>query len=225
VPHRPEIIAHRGASREEPENTIPAFARAMALGANAVELDVHRTADGWLVVHHDPGIASSGSVTPIQSLTLAAVRTFRVGGEPIPTLDDVVAQVAGQMRIYCELKGAHTSGLAAMRLAPLGERAAVHSFDHRMIAESASSHPDVPRGVLESSYHIDPGFPLRDVGARDLWQYESLIDRALVDAVHQIGCRVIAWTVNDPARATALATMGVDGICTDDVRAIRSSLD
>lgn len=225
MPHRPEIIAHRGASRERPENTLSAFDRAQTLGADAVELDVHRTADGWLVVHHDPTVSASGSVTTIQSLTLAELGTFRAGGEPIPTLDEVVARVAGQMRIYCELKGANTSGLAAPLLAPLGERAAVHSFDHRMIAESARSHPAVPRGVLESSYHVDPGSALRDVRARDLWQYESLIDQALVDVVHKMGGRVIAWTVNQPARAEMLASLGVDAICTDDVAGIRASLE
>ena len=97
MPH-PEIIAHRGASHERPENTLPAFTRAVELGADGVELDVHLTADGALVVHHDavprdpPTSALAGR--GIGSLTLEELGRFRVGGEAIPTLDAVIRAVA-----------------------------------------------------------------------------------------------------------------------------------
>jgi glycerophosphoryl diester phosphodiesterase len=154
-------------------------------------------------------------------LTLADVREFRIEGAAIPTLEDVIATVGGRLRIYCELKGGGTVGLAVAALAPLGDRAAVHSFDHRMVAEAARIAPALARGVLETSYHRDPCFPMRDVGARDLWQHDALVDAALVAGVHAEGGRVIAWTVNDPERARALAAMGVDGLCTDDVATMR----
>jgi glycerophosphoryl diester phosphodiesterase len=218
-----ELIAHRGASRERPENTLAAFARAIELGADAAELDVHRTADDRLVVHHDSWLASAVRPPAIASLTLAEVATFRVRGEAVPTLDEVIA-ASGRLRIYCELKGRRTAEPATTLLAPLGDRAAVHSFDHRMVAEAQRFSPDVPRGVLESAYHRDPSASMRDVGARDLWQAEQLIDVALVEAVHASGGRVIAWTVNRPERAIELAGFGVDGICTDDVAGIGAAL-
>ena len=158
-------------------------------------------------------------------MTLADAVAFLVDGEPIPTLDAVVTTVAGRLRIYCELKGEDTAGPATACLSALGDRAAVHSFDHRMVAEARRVAPDVARGVLEASYHEDPCFPMRAVGARDLWQSEALIDSALVAAVHAAGGRVIAWTVNDAARAVELAALGVDGLCTDDVAAVRAALD
>jgi glycerophosphoryl diester phosphodiesterase len=65
---------------------------------------------------------------------------------------------------------------------------------------------------------------MRDVGARDLWQNEVLIDAELVGTVHAAGGRVIAWTVNSPARAVELATIGVDGLCTDDVAGVRGAV-
>jgi len=65
---------------------------------------------------------------------------------------------------------------------------------------------------------------MRDVGARDLWQAEALIDAPLVAAVHAAGGRVIAWTANNPARAVDLAAMGVDGLCSDDVAGVRAAL-
>lgn len=219
-----EIIAHRGASRERPENTLAAFFRAAELGAGAVELDVHRTSDGHLVVHHDPAVRRRLVRSPIQTLTLAEVGAFRVKGEPIPTLDEVIGAVGGRLRIYCELKGEGTAGPSVKVLMPLGDNAAVHSFDHRMVAEARRLEPDVPRGVLETSYHRDACHALNDVGARDLWQHESLIDRALVDAVHKDGGRVVAWTVDDSVRAKALVALGVDGLCTNDVAGMRAAL-
>jgi glycerophosphoryl diester phosphodiesterase len=224
VPERPEIIAHRGASRDRPENTLAAFVRAVELQADAVELDVHVTRDGHLVVHHDPTATGPDGRRALHTLTLAEVAAFRVGGEPIPTLAAVIAAVGGRVRIYCELKGRGTAAPAVRALAPLGNAAAVHSFDHRMVIEAGRLAPDVPRGVLESSYRADPTASLREAGARDLWQHEALIDAPLVAAVRAAGARLVAWTVNDPGRIRELAALGVDGICTDAVSAALAAL-
>lgn len=224
MPKPPELIAHRGASKERPENSLAAFVRAAELGADAIELDVHLTSDGHLVVHHDPTVKTDAGPLSIRTMTLADAAGLRVRGEPIATLADVIGAMGGKLRIYCELKGVGTAAPAAALLAPMGERAAVHSFDHRMIAEAEALAPDLPRGVLEASYHRDVTFPLRDVQAEALWQNEALIDQSLVDSVHGSGARVIAWTVNSPDRARALAAMGVDGLCTDDVAGIAAAL-
>ena len=93
---RPEIIAHRGASRERPENTLAAFARAAELGADAVELDVHLSRDGHLVVHHDPVVATPAGRTPIGSMTLDALRALPT---PVPTLVEVIGAIGGRLQI------------------------------------------------------------------------------------------------------------------------------
>jgi glycerophosphoryl diester phosphodiesterase len=218
---RPEIIAHRGASRERPENTLPAFARAAELGADGVELDVHLTADGTLVVHHDdmPGEAPSPGLSGrlIRTLTAGELRTFRVGGEPIPTLAEVLEALPASLALYCELKGEHTAGATVALLAGGSRNAAVHAFDHRQVAEARRLAPLLPRGVLEASYHLDPTASLDSVAARDLWQHWDLIDQPLVDAVHARGGRVVAWTVNTAAAMQHLMNIGVDALCTDDV--------
>lgn len=218
---RPEIIAHRGASRERPENTLPAFARAAELGADAVELDVHLSQDGHLVVHHDPVIAAPSGRAVIGSMTLNALRALPT---PLPTLDEVTGAIGGRLRIYCELKGPGTAPAAVAVLEHLDAMAAVHSFDHRMVADARRLAPPLARGVLETSYHVDPSASLRAVAARDLWQHEALIDAPLVAAIHAAHGRLIAWTVNDPARARQLAAWGVDGLCTDDVAGITAAL-
>ena len=225
VPDRttPEIIAHRGASRERPENTLPAFRRAVELGADAVELDVHRTADGVIVVHHDPVLNDEGTgrTIPICSLDRAALRAFRVDGEPIPTLSEVLAALAGRCTAYCELKGRDTVRGTLELIASTRAPAAVHAFDHRQVAEAHRMAPDIPRGVLEASYPVDSLHALRAVSGRDLWRHRDYIDEALVREVHEAGKRVIAWTVNDPEMMQRFAVWGVDALCTDDVALAR----
>ena len=84
--------------------------------------------------------------------------------------------------------------------------------------------PALPRGVLETSYHVDPTASLRSVNGRDLWQQWELIDQPLVDAVHAEQGRVVAWTVNDAVVMSRLAALGVDALCTDDVTLARRVL-
>src|ERR1035437_8738479 len=223
-----EIIAHRGASVERPENTLVAFSRAVELGADAVELDVHLSADGVLMVHHDamPHDAPSPDLAhrDIRSLTVEQLAAFRVDGEPIPTLAQVIDTVGDRVRVYCELKGPETASAAVGLLERRGTAAAVHSFDHRHVAEARRFAPALARGVLEASYHIVPTDPMARADARDLWQGAELIDRALVAAVHARGGRVVAWTVNDPAMMLRLAALQVDALCTNDVAHCRSTL-
>ncbi len=214
----PEIIAHRGASRERPENTLAAFLRAVELGADAVELDVHRTRDGVIVVHHDPELANGGSgPVPIHTLDRAALRAWRVDGEPIPTLGEVLTALQGQATAYCELKGRDTARGTLELLVSRGAAGAVHAFDHRQVAEARRLARDIPRGVLEASYPVDSLHALAAVDGRDLWRHTDFIDRELVDAAHAAGKRVIAWTVNDAVTMERFAGWGVDALCTDDV--------
>ena len=81
--------------------------------------------------------------------------------------------------------------------------------------------PEIPRGILFDDRSIDVGAAMRHTGARDVWPKWQLIDRATVERVHDAGGRVIAWTVNSRAAATSLIALGVDGLCTDDVRLLR----
>ena len=222
----PEIIAHRGASREAPENTLAAFRRAQLLGADGVELDVHLTTDGVLVVHHDaipreaPEPALMGKA--LHELSWGEVSLFRVRGEPIPRLQDVLDAVGSTLNVYCELKGAGTTAAACALLAGGAPRHAVHAFDHRQVAEAERLAAPLPRGVLEVSYHVQPLAGLTSVHARDLWQQWEMIDQTLVNDAHALGARIVAWTVNDAAAMSALAALGVDALCTDDVALART---
>ena len=222
-----ELIAHRGASRERRENTLPAFARALELGADGIELDTHATSDGIVVVHHDPephgetmlnGLAGK----PFTAITAREAASFRFpDGSHIPTLAEVAELVGDRAVLYVELKGRDIEDRVVESLLGARARYALHSFDHRTMKRVHSKYPDVTTGILTSSYLLDPESALRDSGARDYWQGSGMVDLELLERVHAVGGRVIAWTVNRAEDAAALQAAGVDGICSDDLRVIR----
>jgi glycerophosphoryl diester phosphodiesterase len=225
---RPEVIAHRGLPRKARENTLPSFALALEAGADGIELDVHATKDGGVVVHHDARLPGGGPGDPpgaIRAMTLAELRRAGSGGEHVPTLAETVDLVGRRAVLYVELKGHGIEDLVAAELRQTPGRTAVHSFDHRAVLRFGAISPATPRGVLLTSYLVHPVLPLRDTGARDYWQHWELIDEALVDAVHAAGGRVIAWTVNTTAEMQRLAAMGVDGLCTDLAGEARGVID
>ena len=225
----PEMIAHRGASRERRENTLPAFARALELGVDGIELDTHATRDGVVVVHHDfvpaadPPAPSLAGV-PFHSLTAADVARFRFAdGSGIPTLNEVIDLVGIRATLYVELKARRIEREVIACFAGKRARWAVHSFDHVAIRRTRSVSSRARTGILLASYMVEPEAALKTAYAQDYWQSGDLIDADLVERVHKATGRVIAWTVNTPERAAELTEMGVDGICTDDVRLIRTA--
>ena len=215
----PEVIGHRGSPREFRENTLPSFARAFAAGAEGVELDVHATLDRVVVVHHDavtnvrPG--DSGTRVAIAESSVGKVQAVLVAGERIPTLAEVLRAAPEAGMVYVEVKASGIEQEVVTTIRSSGRRCAVHSFDHRVARRVGELAREIPTGILQTSYPIDPIRPLLDAGARDLWQQWELIDESLIERVHRHGGRVIAWTVNDPAVAERLAGWGVDGICSD----------
>jgi glycerophosphoryl diester phosphodiesterase len=217
-----ERIGHRGAKRELPENTLPAFARAFERGADAIELDVYATRDGVVVVHHDPALARSAG--PLRAREIAGLSWAEVSkvelasGIGIPRLADVLSAVPTGRTVYVEIKGANIEPLVAAAIAESPARCAVHAFDHEAVKRMRTLAPDLPRGILLDQGSADIEAMMRDAGARDVWPEWTLIDRELADRVHGAGGRVIAWTVNDRSAAEQLIALGVDGLCSDDVR-------
>lgn len=222
-----EWIAHRGAKTEFPENTLAAFRRAFERGADAIELDVHATRDGEIVVHHDPvaralpaGLAKLRRALDIASATRRDLEMlWDVAPElRIPTLSAVLAATPRGRTVYVEIKGSGIEAAVADVLARSSALTAVHSFDHEAIARMHSLLPEIPRGILLDRRVPDVAVAMQDAGARDVWPDAMITDRSLVDSVHAAGGRVIVWTVNQPSEARRLMALGVDGICTDDVR-------
>ncbi|HEX5180669.1 MAG TPA: glycerophosphodiester phosphodiesterase family protein [Gemmatimonadaceae bacterium] len=228
----PLLIGHRGAPRERPENTLPSFMRALELGADGIELDVHATKDGVVVVHHDEvprAAAPSGRLTGkrIDALTFDELQGFSVRGMAlIPTLAEVLAAVRGRADVFIELKGAGVEAAAvdAIRKSPSPGRCAVHSFDHEAVRRAHAIAPEIRGGILFDRALGDVPAAMRAADALDAWPRWDLIDAGLVAAVHGAGGRVIAWTVNRTEPAAALAALGVDGLCTDHLPLLQQVL-
>ncbi|MFN2566236.1 MAG: glycerophosphodiester phosphodiesterase [Gemmatimonadaceae bacterium] len=222
----PARIAHRGAPRERPENTLPSFARALELGADGIELDAHATRDGVVVVHHDPvprAVCPDArlSARAIAELTYDQLRQFSVAPDVgIPTLAEVLALVGQAAVVYVELKGEDVEQQVVGVIRESAARCAIHSFDHAAVARTARLAPDIRRGLLFSRRSADPAASMRAAGALDAWPEWPLADERFVAAIHSIGGSVIAWTVNDVGAVRRLTSIGVDGLCTDDVRLI-----
>lgn len=211
---RPSVIAHRGASGYEYENSRAAFRRAVMLDADGVELDVHATRDGALVVHHDPEIPGFG---PIAELSLAETRQVRLrNGEPLPLLSEIF-ELVGDRDVWVEVKTlpeAYDCELfQILERGPAPHRYAVHSFDHRIVRRLGETRPALRRGILLSAYLDDPVAAMRAVGATTLWQEWRQVDRELVQRVHEAGSTLIAWTVNEIGDLDRMARLGVDGLC------------
>jgi glycerophosphoryl diester phosphodiesterase len=214
-------IGHRGAPREFPENTLPSFARAIELGADAVELDVHVTSDGVPVVHHDPDLTSGASRAkrPIVSMTWREVARVEIAPDVcVPSLEQVLAFAAGRAMVYVELKGREVEERTIGVIRGSHAACAVHSFDHAAVARAATIAPELRRGILFDAYPVDVARSMRNASALDVWPQWELIDASLVERVHAAGGHVIAWTVNGTADAERLIALGVDGLCGDDIR-------
>jgi glycerophosphoryl diester phosphodiesterase len=216
---RLERIAHRGAPRERVENTLPGFLLALDHGADAIELDVHVTRDARVVVHHDARVSAFViAETPWSTLQTVELRD----GARIPRLEDVLDSVGDSATVYIEMKGASGVETVVAVARAHGQRFAIHSFDHDCIARIARIASDIPRGILLDRGTPDPIAPMRgaarDTEARDVWPHWTLVAEDFVAAAREIGVRVLPWTVNDAADAARLAALGVDGVCTDDVR-------
>ena len=211
---RPSVIAHRGASGYEYENSRAAFRRAVMLDADGVELDVHATRDGGIVVHHDPDIPGIGSIA---QLSLSEARQVRLkNDEPMPMLAEIL-ELVGDRDVWVEVKSLPATYdaalLAILDKGPAPKRYAIHSFDHRIVFRLGECRPGLKRGILLSAYLRDPVAVMRTAGATVLWQEWQQVDQELVNRVHEAGGIVIAWTVNELGDLDRMARLGVDGLC------------
>jgi len=211
---RPLIIAHRGEPGRR-ENTVAGFLAGIRRGAEWIELDVHRTRDGAIVVHHD--FALAGRALARLTLKQAKQRARRWKRIELPTLAEVITAVPEHVGLGVEIKA---PGIGAAVLQVLTRhravgRALVSSFHWPTVRALADLRPRVRTGILTCSRLLDPVGDLRRARAHALCQEHTLADRQLVRAVHRAGLEIHVWTANAPADLRRMMALGVDGIITD----------
>lgn len=222
---KPLVIAHRGASSIELENTLAAFRAAAGQGADGVELDVHATVDGEIVVLHDPSIMG----LPIAQARMRDLSQLRLlNGEPLPTLAQAL-ETLDQLKVFVEVKVLDPRWderlLEVIDQGPNPSGYAVHSFAFHVVRRLREKRPSLPTGVLSEVETRNPRQTLGDAKAQTLWQETSTLDEALVKRVHDIGAEIIAWTVDNPSDMERLVKAGVDGICTNHPERARPIVD
>ena len=202
-----------------PENTLASFALALASGADGIELDVHMTADGAVVVHHDPELADGTALALVTLTELAEHESSAARG--IPTLQQVCGLVKGRAELFVEIKGPGIEREVVAVLASYDGPFAIHSFDHDLIRRVSTMNTGFRLGILVDDVETDVRAAMAAAGALDAWPHYPLVTPSMVGAVHSEAGRVLPWTVNDPEEARRLVALGVDGICTDDVMILR----
>jgi len=223
---RPLVVAHRGASGYEVENTLAAFRTAAKLGADAVELDIHETADGAIVVHHGNMVAGRH----ISQCALWELRGHVLpNGEPIPMLEEALSVILPHLMAYVETKTISPENDARLSDiiddSPAPARVALHAFDHRIIQRFAARRPHTHRGVISASYPVNAVRCMADADAQTLWEEWPFIDEALVQSVHGAGMTIYAWTVNNREQMDRLLRLGVDALVSDMPDVARQAID
>ena len=244
APPRPRVMAHRGASGQYPENTLPAFRAAVDAGAGYIELDVHCTRDGEVVVVHDDGLSRIASddrlVGEMMMAELEAVDAafnfsrdgagspFRGQGIRVPRLAQVL-QSFPRLRFVIEFKprdpAIADAALDVVQRAGMSRRVLFASEHLPPIARIRTLAPQIPTNltateILEFIQALASGAPPY-AGAGDALQIPpehggvKLATPEIVAAAHQNGLEVHVWTINDPAEMEAMLSLGVDGIITD----------
>lgn len=225
---RPLVIAHRGASGTSPENTLAAFRRAEALGAEMIELDVQLSRDGEVVVIHDwtldrtttgTGAVGERSLTELKALDAGSWFGSSFKGERVPTLAEVLASV--RLAVNVELKPVGDHGLEAAALAVVEgagalDRVVFSSFEMTSLARLRACSRAATLAVLWETDAIDEALRQMDgVDARALHLRKDAATPSVLAGAADRGIPVRVWTVNEPADFRRLATARVDAIFTD----------
>ena len=228
---RPRVFGHRGAMGYAPENTFAAFERAVEIGVDAIELDVHLTADGEVVVIHDHDLSRTtdgegivGEKTLAELKSLDAGRSFgdEFAGQRIPTLGEVLEWARGRCVLDVEIKGGpwpypgiEAKVVELIREHEMTEQTIVISFEHQTVARVRSLAPELAVGTLWSARPIDPVSVARAAGANAILPMWPYCDAETVTRAHEAGLSVHPWATSEPRVIARLIEIGVDSICSN----------
>ena len=218
-----KVIAHRGASGHEPENTLLAIQTAMDMQVDAIEIDVH-LADGELMVIHDRWLdKTTNGHGRVSDKALAELKQLDAGkGQKIPTLWEVLVLVDGRCDLNIELKSEKTVkplvDTLYRAIDELGFRQlqfVISSFNHHLLKEIKTSDPAWRVGALTASRPLDYAAFAQKLHAYSIHMDVDFVDRAFVTDAHKRGLKVFVYTVDHERDIQDLMDMNVDGIFTN----------
>lgn len=226
--HETKVMAHRGASTEAPENTMAAFQKAIDDMADYIELDVQLTNNGEVIVMHDSNAyRTTGVDANIVNMTYKEVKTLDAGswfsdeyvGENVPSLKEVLELTQGKIKLNIELKPADNDTALAKNTVRLIEKynmvndCVITSFSESALKAVKTYNQEIKVGYILSAAYGD----FYDMKNVDFFSVNAaFLSKRTIDAIHNSGKRVYAWTVNNKESIKNLTNKGVDGIITDN---------
>ncbi len=235
------VIGHACAAGEAPANTLAGVRACLDASAEAMEIDVQLCADGVPVLMHDDTVDRTTNLRgPVSEKSLAELQAADAGdGEPVPTLDQVLALVAGQLTVMCELKATPGSPeqdqacvdavVAAIRTHDAEPWTAIHSFNPDMVERARNTEPRISGTIITgpvAGEQVDRLLgALMKRNAQAISVHHSAVDRALVEKARRRQVSVWTWTVDTPEDWERVVEAGVDGIITNVPHKLRKWLE
>ncbi len=213
-------IGHRGAAGHAPENTLRSFEKAVLLGCDMIELDVHLCGSGELVVIHDETVdRTTDGVGLVSGLSLNELKLLNAGeGEEIPTLDEVLSLLRGMIKLNIELKGLGTAKPVYDLVQGLGwdnNDLTLSSFNWDMLMKYRVLDSNAKLGVLTFKNHGEAMGFAEKIDAYSINPYHLLLKKKYVDEAHNKGFKVYPWTPNKEWEIKQAINKGVDGVISD----------
>ena len=217
-------IGHRGAKGHEPENTLISFQKAIDLTVDGIELDVHFSKDGEIIVIHDETIdRTTNGKGFVNKLSLTELKESRIENEhEIPTLAEVFDLINQQCLVNVEIKGKGMTKPVVELIESYVEnknwkydRFLVSSFDWIALLDIHLLNPEIPLGVL-TEYDLDLAFAFaKFIDAKSVHAYYHLLSEKMTLQMQEEGFQVFAWTVNEPEDIQKIKSFKVNGIISD----------
>jgi len=213
------FIAHRGASAYEPENTLVAFRKAVSMGADAIEFDVRRSKDGVPIVIHNGDLKRVVGVDKkVWELTVEELKSFKVfGREPIPVLEEVLAEFANKIPLFIEIKdeGLETKVVEYLNMYKSYDNVLIISFNYNILSKIKELLSKIDIGLITDRHPI----PIREalkLRALAILPRYNLISSRIVSEMKSKNLKIYTWTINDVSTAMKIISYDVDGITTDN---------
>ena len=218
-------IGHRGAKGHIAENTLESIQKAINLGVDGVEIDVFRCASGEIVVFHDKKLDRlTNSTGFIEEMTIDALNNVLVEGKyKIPTLEEVLTLIDGNILLNVELKGKNTAKKTALILEKFvsntkweSNQLIVSSFDWDELIIFKNENTDIPIGILNDKNTLNEVLDIAiKLDAVAIHPNFSSLNQEIVNTIHDSGFKIYSWTINKPEEINKAITFGIDGIITD----------
>lgn len=208
------IVGHRGAAGYEPENTLLSFQKAIEIGVDWIEMDVHRSSDGHIVVIHDDTVdRTTRGHGKVSEMTLAELKNLDAGkGQKIPTLQEAIDFSKGRARVIVEIKqeGTEADVVDAIERNDIIYAAMVASFSTRSIRRVKEINPEIKTAAIFSRLPIDFKALARDVRADSVFMRKDIVSQAIIEEAHKNGFTVNVWNEDNPEDIRKYAAMGPD---------------